>query len=145
MNKIEETRKFFIEKYGEPYEKMVDGRKYRFINVELQNFDKLTKLFQEVAASFEIGLKEELIAVICDFAKAEVQPNVVNVINKMERLAKERKNKINFGKKPFTRLLQSLEDFYNGESYCEKYIMNIFVKELRCANIYHKNNFTNIL
>ena len=39
--RIEETREYLIEKYGEPVEKMVDGRKYKFINTSLNNFNEL--------------------------------------------------------------------------------------------------------
>ena len=42
MNKIEETKAYLIKEHGEPVDKIVDGRRYRFENVELQNFEKLS-------------------------------------------------------------------------------------------------------
>ena len=143
--KIEETRNYLIKKFGEPKVEIRNGMKYRFENVELKNFDKLITLFQKLTTTFKIELKKEHIDVICDFAITEVQPNVVNVINKLERFAKEKENKINFGKKPLTNLLQCFEDLQNGKDYKPQYIMNYCVKYLRCANIYHKENFKSLM
>lgn len=143
--KIEETKKYLIEKFGEPKAEVRNGMKYRFENVELKNFDKLINLFQELTNSFKIELKKEHIDVICDFAKTEVQPNVVNVINKLERYAKEKESKINFGKKPLTNLLNCFEQYKNDKNYKPTYIMNYFVKHLKCTNIYHKENFKSML
>ena len=143
--KIEETRKLLIDKYGEPKIEIRDGKKYRFENIELNNFDRMIFLFQSLSNAFQIELKKEHIDVICDFAITEVQPNVVNVIHKLERYVKERERKINYGKKPLSNLLECFEEYKNDKDYKPTFIMNYFVKYLKCANIYHKENFKSLM
>lgn len=145
MTRIDETRKFFIEEYGEPIEKVVDGKKYRYVNSPLESFDKLIKMLKESARILNINLKEEHINAFCDFALTEVHPNVLNVATKLEKYVKSWENKGSLGKKPVVNLLNELEEYYNDEKYKPRCLMGIFVKHIKCADVYRKQHFTTIL
>jgi len=141
MDKYEQTRQYLIEKYGDHKEKIIDGKIYRYINAELDNLDKLMNVFKQVVALYGKELKQEYINVICDFAISEVQPNVEIVIKKLDSLLKNKK----VSKKSFEGLLQTFEEFYNDDKYNANFIMNFFVKYLKCANIYHRNTFRTLM
>jgi len=144
MTKIEQTRKLLIEKYGEPKLEMRDGKKYRFVNVNLENFDNMMELIFKLSRQYNITLTEEHIDVFCDFAVNEVQPNVLNVIKKLNRYVARNEN-LNYGKKAFTRLLDCFQKFRNEEDYSPNYTMNYFVEYLRCSNIYNKGNLRSFM
>ena len=142
MDKIEETRKYLIEKYGEPVEKILpDGKKYSFVNMDLKNFDNLIMVFKKLTMMYNVELKSEHINVLCDFAKTGVQQNVENVVKKLNRYIKDKERNVGFGRKPFLRLLNELEELYNDEKYNTNCIMDIFVNCTKCADVRKKENF----
>lgn len=143
MNKIEETRKLLIEKYGEPKVEIRDGKKYRFVNVNLENFDKMMNLVFKLANQYEITLTEEQIDVFCDFAINDVQPNVLNVIKRLSKYSENPNS--NYGKKPFTRLLNCFQKFRNEEDYSPDYTINYFVEYIRSSNIRNGGNLRSFM
>lgn len=145
MDKIKETQEFLIKKFGAPVEKMLDGRKYRYVNIDLDNFNELMDLCHTLSIKIDTPLNETHIAAICDFAKNEVQPNVRNVNKTLNRIIKELDLGMHFGRKMFKDLLNDLETFYNSEKYSPYYTMNLFVKNIKCSKFSHKDTLKTIL
>ena len=136
--RIENTRQYLIEKYGEPIDKVVDGRKYKFINIELESFDKLIKALKDVASILKVDLKEEHINAFCDFALIEVQPNVLNVATILEKHVNSWQKKGCLSKKPVIYLLNEIETFYNDKAYKPRYLMSMFVEYIKCVDVRKK-------
>ena len=140
MTKIDLTRKFFIEKYGEPKVEIKDGKKYRFVNTYLENFDKMMDVVFKLAKQYDILLTENQIDVFCDFAMNDVQPNIENVAKKLGRYIAVGNEKVNNGKKAFTKLLTRFEEFKDEDNYSPYYTMHYFVEYFRCSDIRNRGN-----
>ena len=143
MTKIEQTRKILIEQHGEPKVEIKDGMKYRYVNVDLQNFDNMMECVFKLSSKFDITLLEEHIDVLCDFALTEIQPNVTNVVNKLKKLVAAKN--INSGKKAFVGLLNRFENFRNEDDYDARYTINYFVEYLKCENVRYQNSFKSLM
>ena len=140
MTKIDLTRKFFIEKYGEPKVEIKDGKKYRFVNTYLENFDKMMDVVFKLAKQYDILLTENQIDVFCEFAMNDVQPNIENVANKLGKYIAVGNEKINNGKKAFCRLLTRFEEFKKEDNYSPYYTMHYFVEYYRCSDVNNRGN-----
>lgn len=141
MNKIEDTKKYFIQKHGEPGVKIENGVKVRFINSELSIFEKLIEVMSKASEILNYPLNDSHIKVLCDFSKCEIETNKQYAIAKIERLIKEWENKVNFGKKNMIKLLKSFEEFSSSEDYDPRTIMNLFVEHIKSRKLSHKENY----
>ncbi len=141
MDKIEETKKYFIEKYGEPSVKIENGVKVRFINAELSIFEKLIDVVTKASEIVDYPLNDVHIKVLCDFAMREIETNKQYAIAKIERLIKEWNNNVNFGKKNMVKLLKSFEEFSSSKNYDPRTIMNLFVEHIKSRKFSHKENY----
>lgn len=137
--KIEETRAYFIEKYGEPQEKVIDGKTYKKINVALSNYDELLKSFHLISKKYNIKLKNCHIEILSDFAKTEVSANIDNVNRKLKFIIKKENN---LGMKvAFLKFLEESERYYLSEKYDPRRIMQIFQDELNIQNFNQYFNY----
>ena len=139
--RIENTRQYLIEKYGEPVEKVVDGKIYKYINSCLESFDKLIKALKDATRILKVDLKEEHINAFCDFTLVEVEPNVANVAKKLEKYVKSWESKGSLSKKPVVNLLYEIEEFYNSEKYKPRYLMSMFVENIKCSDINYVQSY----
>lgn len=130
MDKIKQTEAELIEKYGEPKEKMVNGVKYKFVNVYLKNFNTLIEIFNDIEKLQRHSLSDSQIAVICDFALNEVQLNVENVIRRLERYRRSYNRKNNNYADKLQRLFKDFDEFYISKDYNPLRIIDIFVEDI---------------
>lgn len=134
MDIVKQTVKEIVEKYGSPEEKIINGTKYKFINTTLLNFNKLRCIFYDFEKLQGKPLTENQIAIMCDFAKTEIQVNVENVISKLQTYRRGYNKKYNNYEKKIQILFDDLDKFYASEKYNKQKIMDIFVTDIDCVD-----------
>lgn len=130
MDKIKQTEAELIEKYGEPEEKIVNGVKYKFVNVYLKNFNTLMEIFNDIEKLQRRSLSDSQIAVICDFALNEVQLNVENVIRRLERYRRSYNRRNNNYADKLQKLFKDFDEYYISKDYNPLRIIDIFVEDI---------------
>lgn len=136
--KIEETRTYFLEKYGYPTEKMIGKMVYKTMNQDFNCFNRLIAALTSCIELTKIEDAEISVNAICEFAK-NIDPNNMDVIaEKLERLAKEFESGVNFSRNRFIKMMEELkEDSLNPNFNYDK-VMNYFVAHLSVKPISYK-------
>jgi len=145
MNKIEETKAYLIKEHGEPVDKIVDGRRYRYENVELQNFEKLLQLLDKASEIVNFELTETHKNAICDFVRYENPMDVEIVIDKLQSMIKQWNKKVGFLRGNFKKMFNKIEEDVTGLKYNPKNVMSYFVEYLRCSQYSNKATYRSLM
>ena len=128
--KIEETRIYFMEKYGVPSEQKFGNMTYKVVNHDLDSFDRLIKSALKCCELTKFTNPEDFVNVICDFSK-DLDPVNMNIIaDKLEKIAKDLSKGINFSRSGFVKLVQELSKDSKNDSFEINKVMNYFVTYL---------------
>lgn len=109
MDLINKTREYFIERSGESCVKIENGLKHRYINTDLNNFDKLIECLKKAFEICGLEFKEDVKQAICEFAKAETPDKMENINKKLEKLIANWQKGKAIRQKDFVEMIKELE------------------------------------
>ena len=133
--KIEEVRKYFIEKYGEPSEKKVNGYTYKTINQDLDCFNRFISAFTSCAEALKIDNIEKQINAICEFAKNSNPINLEIFAKKLERIEKEFHKGVGYSRKPFRTMIDEIGKMCQSKDFDPNCLTNLFSQYLKVKSV----------
>lgn len=140
QNTIEETRQYLKEKFGEPYDKVVNGYRMRFENIQLNNFNRLLKELKRAIQKFEIQTYEEAIIVVCDYVKTDDGQNLDKIATRLKNLLDRRGNgNVKCDRETFVKFFTEIVEYSKSPDYNPSVIVNFFDYSFK-INKYSLNN-----
>lgn len=126
FEKIEETRKYFIEKYGEPSVKKIGNMTYKTLNQDLEAFDKF---IDAILKTVELtGLKdvEKQVGIICEYAKTANPVNMQAITYKLSQNNNQLGKGYSFTKKSFVKMFEEIGEIADKKDFNPNLIANYF-------------------
>lgn len=115
---IEETKKYLIKKYGEPCEKLENGYKVIYKNLQLEAFELLIKVLKKAIKIYEIENYETAVMAMCDFAKNDDCGDLEKTAKRIKNLVSHKDSGLTkCGKDEFQKFFNELTEFANSKDY----------------------------
>ena len=144
--KIEETRNYLMEQYGYPTVQKFGTMTYRFVNTELNSFNRLISAYVQICELLKIEDYQNSAFAICEYCKVADPANMDIISNKLEGILKELNRRVNYTRKGFRNLVEELNEVLPKKDFNPHLVINYFVANLKIRAVSYniKNENRNI-
>lgn len=129
---VENYRSEIIKEYGDPTPQVIDGRTFRVINSNLQEFDKIIADLVEIETSMKEPISDDALEVICFYCLQADTGHIKNISKSLKTL----KNSFSYTRHARKRAVALFEDITKDKLIIENNVLlliNYFHAHLKTA------------
>ena len=123
---IEETRNYYIEKFGKPTETKMGSFTYKFVNGFLDSFNEFINKMLTIIERTGVGVSEKLMENICAYCKLTEPENLDRISNKLNSIILSMDKKVNFTRSKFVNLINDLSTAVEDPKFNPSVISSYF-------------------
>lgn len=118
---IEECKLKLIKKYGDPTPSIVNGKTYRILNENLEEFNHIVTLLEEIGKKVNEQIPDDVVELVCDYCLVADLNRIMNIRKSLTTL----NNSFSYNKSAKNTAHKLLADLTNNKEDINKNILKL--------------------